>query len=286
MQVLVDGIVLGAGYALVAIGFALTYGVSGVLNAAHADFVMLGAFAFILFAAIGLPLLGAVALALIITSLLSGLLYILVFKRLGSTRLLAAFVASLGLSMILQYGVARVAGPDLTMVPSITPVASIELLGMFVTYRQIAIVGAFIVFGIPSVAIVRAQNLGSAMRAVSESETVAAMLGVNVGLVKFGTLALGGCLAAVAGVVLGNYFGAVSPFLGQSLGLKMFAAVLAAGLGRITGAMAIALGLGLFEAFVVRLWGAGLQSLGAMVLIVLVLLIRPQGVWGTVRRAG
>lgn len=286
-QTLADGLVLGSGYTLLALGFALVFGVLGVLNVAHADFAVLSAYAslFVL-STLGGGLVVAIVVAVVVGALTGALLHGLVLRHLSTEQHLSAFVATLGVAFLLQYGIARVAGPQQRVFLPLIPNTYHDF-GMFsLSNAQLLVGGATAVLVTALLWWIKRTPMGREIRAVSESEEAATVLGSNVARVKLITIMAATAIAGLAGVLLANQFGAVTPFMGAAIALKMFVVVLVAGMGTLIGPVLVALGLGLAEAFTVAYVGSQWQNLAGFVLLVIVLLVRPQGVFGRLVRAG
>lgn len=286
-QTLADGLVLGSGYTLLAMGFALVFGVLGVLNVAHADFAVLSAYAslFVL-TTFGGGLVVAVLVAVAAGALTGALLHGLVLRHLRTEQHLSAFVATLGVAFLLQYGIARVAGPQQRVfLPLIRN--TYHDFGLFsLSNAQLLIGGTTVLLVTALFWWIKRTPMGREIRAVSESEEAATVLGSNVARVKLVTIVAATAIAGLAGVLLANQFGAVTPFMGATIALKMFVVVLVAGMGTLIGPVLVAMGLGLAEAFTVAYVGSQWQNLAGFVLLVIVLLVRPQGVFGRLVRAG
>lgn len=287
LQTAMDGLVLGSTYALLALGFALVFGVLGVLNVAHADFAVLGAYiALISVDAFGGGLLTALAAA-IVTGVVSGLmLQFAVLRRLRTDQHLSAFIATLGVAFVLQYGIARIFGPrDRTFDPLISTNFR-TFGGVTISDPQLLVIGVTGATMAGLLLWLRKSSTGRQIRAVAESETVASILGVHVYRVRAFTICIATSMATVAGVLLTNLNGAVEPFLGADLALRMFVIVLVAGMGSIGAPVLVAFGLGLTESITVVYVGAQWQNFAGFFVLLLVLLLRPQGLAGRMVRLG
>jgi branched-chain amino acid transport system permease protein len=293
-QQLINGLTIGSVYGLIAVGYTMVYGIVGMINFAHGEIYMIGAFVGV----IALTMLGAagvtfvpllIALALIasiaVTSVYGYTLEKVAYRPLrGSTRL-AALISAIGMSIFLQNFVLLVQGARVKSVPQIITERHVLYDGgpgalVTVTNSQILIVGvaavAMLVFGY----IVAKTPLGRSQRACAQDKVMAAYLGVNVDRTIATTFVLGASLAAIAGVLVSLYYGVVDFFVGFVAGMKAFTAAVLGGIGSIKGAFLGGIILGLVEA----LWSSYLsfayKDVAAFALLILILLVRPTGILG------
>ena len=287
LQALIDGLVIGSVYGLVAVGFNLIYGVVGILNAAHADFFMLGAYgSLVAVASVGGGLLTGIAAGLITGVLVGTLMYVLVIRWVEHRNVLAVFIATLGVGLFLENGVARIAGSRPRVFPKLIP-------NTFRQYGSIQIsdaqVGILILLAVSVLGLtwwIRSTSTGLAIRALAEDSVIASSLGINVGRLRLITVIIASAVAAITGVLLSNLFGQIAPFVGVSLALKMFIVALVAGGGSLVGAGIIGLGLGAVEGLVIAYLGSSWQDILGFILLVAVLLVRPEGLMGRRMRSG
>jgi len=286
-QIVLDGIASGAGYVVIALGFSLIFGVAGVLNVAHADFYMVGAYAalFALTTWSAVPLLG-LGVAVLTGVVIGGLYYVVVVRRVGHEQQLAAFVASLGLSMFLQNFVARIAGPDQKAFPSLFPRFTYEVGGVVLPQAQLVLIVAAVLLSAGVVVLLKYSPLGRNIRAVAANSFVAAAMGVDVRRTMLVAVALSCVVATVGGVMIGNAQSTITPFMANSLSVKMFIVVLVAGAGSIGGAAVIGFALGLLESLTIAFFSSSYQDMVGLVALLAVLLVRPAGVFGRATRVG
>lgn len=287
LQTLVDGLVLGSTYSLLALGFALVFGVLGVLNVAHAEFAVLSAYLALVTAnSLGANLLVALLTAVAVGVLSGVVLQTAVLRKLSTDQHLSAFIATVGVSFVIQYGIARVFGARPQSFPPLIPAEFHTIGGVTIANPQLLIMGMAAATVVCLLVWLRRSASGREIRAVAENETVASILGVNVTRIRLLTICIATTMAAVSGVLLANLNGAVTPFIGSELSLKMFVIVLVAGMGSIGTPALVALGLGLTESITVVYIGAQWQNFAGFVVLVLVLLLRPQGIAGKAVRLG
>ena len=298
LQQLVNGIVLGSIYALVALGYTMVYGILGLINFAHGEVVMIGAM--IALTAIQLligsgialpgPLIAALGLLIAMPACMA-LGYVIervAYRPLRAAPRLAALITAIGVSILLQNVAMIVWGRQYHAFPALLPAAPHTLAGATVDDLQIFIVllAAAIMAGL--LALVHRTRLGRAMRATSQNPEVAGLMGVNVNTVISITFVIGSALAAVAGIMVAAYYGIAHYFMGFMLGLKAFTAAVLGGIGNLGGAMLGGLLLGLIESlgagYIGPLTGGFLgshyQDVFAFVVLILVLVFRPSGLLG------
>ena len=298
LQQLVNGIVLGSIYALVALGYTMVYGILGLINFAHGEVVMIGAM--IALTAIQLligsgialpgPLIAALGLLIAMPACMA-LGYVIervAYRPLRAAPRLAALITAIGVSILLQNVAMIVWGRQYHAFPALLPAAPHTLAGATVDDLQIFIVllAAAIMAGL--LALVHRTRLGRAMRATSQNPEVAGLMGVNVNTVISITFVIGSALAAVAGIMVAAYYGIAHYFMGFMLGLKAFTAAVLGGIGNLAGAMLGGLLLGLIESlgagYIGPLTGGFLgshyQDVFAFVVLILVLVFRPSGLLG------
>lgn len=294
-QQIINGLTLGSIYALIAIGYTMVYGIIGLINFAHGEVYMLGAYIGIT-TIVGLPLLGITAVPLII--LVAFIVAILLtsgygfaveriaYKPLRSSPRLVPLISAIGMSIFLQNYVANgQSNKDLALQPLISE--RWTLVGdanddFAVTLSALQVI-IFIVTIISMLALhlfIQKSKTGKAMRACSEDIGMAKLLGINADKVIALTFVTGAALAAIAGVLVALYYGVVNPFIGFIAGLKAFTAAVLGGIGSIPGAMLGGFILGLTESFTSAYLTTEYKDVVAFSLLVLVLLFRPTGILG------
>jgi branched-chain amino acid transport system permease protein len=283
LQQLANGLIIGSTYAVVALGFALAFTVLRVINFAHPEIFMVGMFAGLVagtqFPAggfIGAVLLGAVGAAIV-----GFVLERTVIQPLRGRDVLSTLIGTLGVAIMLQNGMAIIAGPDPVAYPTLLPRQSIELGPVILTVRQLANFGicvlllAFVSF------YVRKTKLGRATRAIAERPDVAAAFGINVGLVCSVTIVIASLMGGVAAVSVGTLYGSAWAFVGLLYGLKAFTCMLVAGNRYFEGVMVVGLGIGVIEALVTGYVSSSLKDAVAFFVLIGVLYFRPNGLFGS-----
>lgn len=300
LQQIVNGLVLGSIYALIALGYTMVYGILGIINFAHGEVLMVGAMVsltlitLIMQLPLGLPswamllivLLGAMA----VCAALSFLIERFAYRPLRNAPRLAPLISAIGVSVLLQTLAMMIWSRNPLTYPQLLPSTPIDLFGSgaTVTAKEIVIVlTSFIVMGL-LLLIVHKTRLGRAMRATAEQPNIAALMGVNPNRVISITFMLGGSLAALAGVMMATNYGNAHFAMGFIPGLKAFTAAVLGGIGNIQGAMLGGLLLGLIEALgagYIGDWtggvlGSNYQDIFAFMVLILVLVLRPRGLLG------
>ncbi|WP_119292927.1 branched-chain amino acid ABC transporter permease [Azohydromonas sediminis] len=295
-QQIINGLVLGSMYALVALGYTMVYGIIGLINFAHGDVLMVGALTswtvVTLLAASGLPgwlvMLISLACAIVICATLNFTIEKVAYRPLRSAPRLAPLITAMGMSLLLQTLAMIIWKPNPKPYPLLLPTDPINLGGPVISVTQVLILVTTAVVLTVLMFIVNKTKLGRAMRATAENPRVAALMGVKPDMVISATFIIGASLAAVAGVMWAANYGTVQHSMGFLPGLKAFCAAVLGGIGNLAGAVVGALVLGLVEAigagYLGQLTGGVLGShyadIFAFVALILVLTLRPQGLLG------
>jgi branched-chain amino acid transport system permease protein len=286
-QYVLDGIAIGAVYVLVALGFTLVFGVMGIMNVAHADLYMLAVFVMLWVgkdAGLGtLP--GAVA-GVVGVGAVGWLLFTLVLKRIDRAQPLALFVATLGISYFLENLVAALVSFRTRPVPALFKSNFYEIAGLRVSSGQLLLLAVTLAIAVGLSLWLRRSTTGKLMRAVAESPPLAEAVGVHTMRIMAIAVVIASVVAGLGGVLVSNTTLAIDPFVANNLALKMFAVAVVAGIGSVGGAATVGFVLGVVEALAVGYWGSQWQNVVGLVAMVAVLLVRPQGLFGTYARVG
>ena len=282
LRILINGMLLGGIFAVLSVGFSLSFGVAKILNMAHTAFYMLCAF--LLFASAvlkGVPLLPAAALAVFITGILGVISYKLLFDRVKEQET-AVMIISVALAVLFQELLLLIFGGDYHRVPPFIP-GFVKIAGTRVLYQQLVAMGVIVAALISLWLFMTKSRLGKAVRAVAQDAEVANLMGINVSRICMMTMGVALTLAGIAGVVVAPIF-MVHPLMWMHPLTIVLAAVVLGGLGSVKGSIIAALILGLAETSVVFLIQGGSFLRGAVSLsvMVLVLMIRPEGLFGVV----
>jgi branched-chain amino acid transport system permease protein len=294
LQQLINGLTLGAIYGLIAIGYTMVYGIIGMINFAHGEIYMIGAFiaviSFIVLGAAGITWVPVMLLLVLIISMVFTSIYGWTIERLayrplrGSFRL-APLISAIGMSIFLQNYVQLVQGARVKPMPPMIQGGFIVMeradgFAVSISYLQILIILLTTALMAGFTMLITRTELGRAQRACEQDKTMAGLLGVNVDRTISLTFVLGAALAAVAGVMVTLYYGVIDFFIGFLAGVKAFTAAVLGGIGSLPGAMLGGLLIGLIEAFWSAYFSIEYKDVATFTILVLVLIFRPTGLLG------
>jgi branched-chain amino acid transport system permease protein len=298
IQQIINGLVLGSMYALIALGYTMVYGILNLINFAHGDLLMVGALTaystatFLQKVAPGLPgpvvLLISLLVAAVVCAIVNYLIERIAYRPLRNAPRLAPLITAIGMSILLQTFAMIIWERNYKAYPTLLPQTRFEFLGASITLVQVLILITTAVVLAGLMWLVHYTKLGRAMRATAENPRVAGLMGVNPNYVISATFIIGAVLAAVAGVMWAANYATVHFAMGFIPGLKAFTAAVLGGIGNLAGAMVGGVLLGLIEAlgagYIGPLTGGVLgshyQDIFAFVVLILVLTLRPQGLLG------
>ena len=296
IQQIVNGLVLGSMYALVALGYTMVYGIINLINFAHGDVLMVGALVswsvVTLLADSGMPgwaiMLVSLICAIVICMALNFTIEKVAYRPLRNAPRLAPLITAIGVSLMLQTLAMIIWKPNPKPYPLLLPTDPIPIGGAVISVTQLLILGTTVVMLSSLLWLVHRTKLGRAMRATAENPRVAALMGVRPDMVISATFIIGAALAAVAGVMWAANYGTVQHSMGFLPGLKAFTAAVMGGIGNLAGAMVGGVLLGLVEAigagYLGQLTGGVLGShyadIFAFIALILVLTLRPSGLLG------
>lgn len=281
IQQLINGIALGSIYALIALGYTMVYGIIKLINFAHGDIYMVGAFvAFFLITTFNLSFLPAFLLAMVICSLLGMLIERVAYKPLRNQDRLAALITAIGVSLLLEYTMVYFVKPDPRAFPANFKLHNFEIGGIVISSKAVLIFLISVVLMLLLTFVVHKTKTGKAMRAASFDSDAARLMGIDVDKTISVTFALGSALAAAAGVLVGMYYGQINPLMGVMPGLKAFIAAVIGGIGIIPGAALGGMILGITEALVSGAGYSMLRDAVAFAILIIILIIKPAGLLG------
>lgn len=281
LQQLVNGIALGSIYALVALGYTMVYGTIKLINFAHGDIYMMGAFfGYFLVNNLGINVYLSMILALIFCGILGILIERIAYKPLRNATRIAALITAIGVSYLLQNLMIYFVGPEVKAFPSTVTNQIFKVFGIVINSKQVLVVVITLLLMILLQFIVKYTKMGKAMRAVAVDTEAAQLMGINVDRVISFTFALGSGLAGIAGVLVGVYYNSISPIMGTVYGLKAFVAAVVGGVGSIPGAMIGGYLIGLLETIVTFLGWSTYRDAAVYALLIIILLILPAGLLG------
>jgi len=293
LQQIINGLTIGSTYALIAIGYTMVYGIIGMINFAHGEIYMIGSYiSFIVIAAlmsmgfVSLPLILVIALivAVIIASTYGWSVERVAYRPLRGSNRLIPLISAIGMSIFLQnYVVLAQGSRDVALPPQITGgwnFGDPSIFEVSLSYMQLIIWAVTLISMTALTLFISRSRMGRACRACSEDIGMTNLLGIDTNRIIALTFIIGAALAAIAGLLLGLYYGVVNPFVGFMAGLKAFTAAVLGGIRSIPGAMLGGLILGVTEALTAAYFPSEYKDVVSFGLLVLILLFRPSGLLG------
>ena len=284
LQQLVNGLSLGSIYALIALGYTMVYGIIKLINFAHGDIYMLGAFtAFYATTVFHLNFFLALIVAMVLCGVLGVLIERIAYKPLRHATRITALITAMGVSYILEYTTQYFAGSEVKTFPEdVLNNAVFQIGGIQISQQQIYIIAVTLILMLALTYIVGRTRMGRAMRAVSVDEKAAELMGISVDRTISFTFLLGSVLAGAAGVLVGVYYNSINPLMGMVPGLKAFIAAVFGGIGIIPGAMIGGFAIGIAETMVVAYGSSLYRDAIVYVILILILIIKPAGLLGKI----
>jgi branched-chain amino acid transport system permease protein len=296
LQQIINGLTLGSVYAVVALGYTMVYGIIQLINFAHGEVVMIGAMvAFSVITALAgtalppvLIVLAGILVAIPVCMLVGYAMERIAYRPLRGAPRLAPLITAIGISIILQHVALLVWSRNPLAFPQIIPLVSFDIGGAIITGVQIAIILTSVLMMGGLTLMVYRTKLGIAMRATSQNPQVAGLMGIDIDRIIAFTFIVGAALGAVAGVMVGTYYGIAHYTMGSLLGLKAFSAAVLGGIGNLAGAMLGGILLGIVEALGAgyigdltnNVFGSNYQDVFAFLVLIAVLVLRPSGLLG------
>ncbi|MCX7732174.1 MAG: branched-chain amino acid ABC transporter permease [candidate division WOR-3 bacterium] len=286
LQQLINGIQLGFVYALIALGYTMVYGIVRLINFAHGDVFMVGAYlGFFALTSWHLPFPVAIILAMVGCALLGVFIERVAYKPLRRAARISALITAIGVSLFLEYfsSLKFVFGPYFRAYPRPFPIRTFTIAGITISNIQIIVLAVAILLMIALTIFVNRTKTGLAMRAVSFDHDTARLMGIDVDNIISITFGIGAALAGAGGVLYGIAYPQIHPFMGIMPGLKAFIAAVLGGIGIIPGALLGAIIMGIVEKLTEVYISSTLRDAAAFGILILVLLIRPSGILGKKR---
>jgi branched-chain amino acid transport system permease protein len=284
LQQIINGVMLGSSYSLIAIGYTLVFGVLHLIHLAHGEVFMIGAFValqVVLLAGGGIGV--AIPVAALASAALGVLIYLLAIKPIIARKghFLAPMISTIGVGLVLQELATRAFGGEQTGFPVQMESHVWHLGGITLTSVQLVILAVSLWLMLALHLFVTLTRVGMAMRATAESMVISHTLGIRSDRIIILTFAIASALAGVAGVLVGMSFNSISPYMGVDMGIKGLAAMLLGGLGNVYGAMIGGLVIGIVEVISVGYLSSSYRDAFAFFVIIAVLLFRPRGIFGS-----
>ena len=280
-QQLVNGVQIGSVYALVAIGYTMVYGIAKMINFAHGDIIMVGSYvALLFFQSSGLPVWGVIAATAAVSAVLGVTIERLAYKPLRGGSRMSALITTIGVGLMLQNGFLLIFGSSPKPFPNHFTGEGFTLGGVTVSRLTAITLVVTVVLMVLLTLFVNRTRVGKAMRAVSEDQGAAQLMGINIDTSISITFAIGSALAAVAAVLYSSTYPLINPYMGSMLGLRAFIAAVIGGIGVIPGAMIGGFIIGIAEALIKRYISSAMADAIVFALLIIVLLVKPSGLLG------
>lgn len=281
LQQLVNGLTVGSTYSLIAMGYTLVLGVLRMLNLAHGDVFMIGAYLGLTFAVLGVPLYLSLLLAMLGAGLLALILERLCFRPLRKAHFLSPLISTIAFGLLLQNVATQVWGSEPSRYPQTAEITQFQVGPVLISSVHLVILVTSLVLMVGIDQVVRRTRIGRQMRATSEAPQAARLLGVDTNVVIMITFVASGALAAAAGVLTALVYLQITPFLGIRQGLVAIVAMVIGGLGNLRGAMIAGLLLGVIEVMNDAYFTASYRDIIIYGLFFLFLVLKPEGLFGS-----
>lgn len=288
---LVNGLTIGGIYALIALGYTMVYGILLMINFAHGEIFMVGAYAGFLVVSylygfsqshLISTLIVAFVTAMVVSALLGALVERIAYRPLRYASRLAPLISAIGTSIFIQNAVMILSGAKMMVYPDIFPVGHIIVGPLRISYIRTFIILTSIILMVALYLFVQKSKTGKAMRAVAEDKETASLMGININKIIVTTFILGSTLAGAGGLMVGMYYTQINHMMGFVPGIKAFTAAVLGGIGNIPGAMLGGFFLGIAEVLAVQFMPAVYKDVVAFSFLVLILIFRPRGLLGEV----
>ncbi len=281
LQQLVNGISLGSIYALVALGYTMVYGIIKLINFAHGDIYMIGAYVgFAATAYLGVGFIPSLIIAMAACAILGVTIEKVAYKPLRNSTRIAVLITAIGISLLLEYVMMYFVGAQVRSYPRLLSDTLLNLGSIIISTQQIYIIVTSIVLMIVLQYIVKKTKVGKAMRAVSADKDAAQLMGIKVDSTISFTFAIGSALAGAGGVLVGVYYNSIDPLMGMMPGLKAFVAAVFGGIGSIPGAMIGGLSIGIIETLVSGYGSSMYRDAAVFAFLIVILILKPSGLLG------
>lgn len=283
LQQIVNGITLGSIYALIALGYTMVYGIIKLINFAHCDIYMIGAYiGYFCMTFLNLGFLPSLVIAMVICTVLGVIIEKIAYRPLRNAARISVLITAIGVSLFLEYGTMFLVKANVRTYPAMTGLLAqkVNVGNIVISMQQIFLVA--ITVGLMAILqfIVKRTRLGKAMRAVSMDRDAALLMGIDVNSTVSFTFALGSALAGAAGVLVGVYYNSINPLMGVVPGLKAFIAAVFGGIGIIPGAMIGGYFIGAVEVMVAGYGNSMYRDAVVFAILILILIVKPSGLLG------
>ena len=281
LQQIVNGLSLGSTYALIALGYTMVYGIIKLINFAHGDIYMLGAYiGFAVITKLGLGFFPALIIAMVLCAIIGILTERIAYKPLRNSPRIALLITAIGVSFFMEYVMVYFVGANVRAFPDVIPKTQYYLGDVVINLQQIVILCTTIALMVLLQFIVHKTKIGKAMRAVSADRDAAELMGINVNRTISATFAIGSALAGAGGVMVGMFYNSINPLMGMLPGIKAFVAAVFGGIGSIPGAVIGAFIIGICENIIKALGYTTFSDAFTFALLIVILLFKPTGLFG------
>ncbi|TJX15661.1 branched-chain amino acid ABC transporter permease [Tissierella creatinini] len=283
IQQLINGVSLGSIYALIALGYTMVYGILSLINFAHGEIYMIGAFVgYALTTFLGLGFIPSLLISMLVCSILGMIIEKIAYKPMRNSTRIAILITAISVSLFLQYTMVYFVGPETRTFPQVLESQRLNLFNgnVILDTKNIYIFLITVILMITLQFVVKKTKVGKAMRAVSLDKDAAELMGINVNKIISYTFAMGSALAGAAGVLVGIYYNTINPLMGAGPGLKAFVAAVLGGIGLIPGAVFGGFFLGITETLVSAFGGSVYKDAVAFAILIVILLVKPTGLLG------
>lgn len=281
IQQILNGLTIGSIYALIALGYTMIYGIMKLINFAHGEVFMLGAYmSYVGMVKLNLPFFAALIFSMVVTGIVGFLIERIAYRPLRNSSRVSALITAIGVSLLLQNLIIRYFGADIIALPAVELLKPITIGSIVISGNQIVIFAVTIVLLISLQYIVHRTDFGRAMRAVSTDAEAASLMGIDVNKTITITFVLGSVLAAAAGTLVANYYSNITPLMGVARGLKAFIAAVFGGIGLLDGAVLGSFIIGGIETLIATTKFTMWREAAVYLILIIILIVKPTGLLG------
>ncbi|RMC62094.1 branched-chain amino acid ABC transporter permease [Lactobacillus sp. ESL0259] len=281
LQQIINALSLGSIYALLALGYSMVYGIINLINFAHGDIYMLGAFfAYYVINAWHFNFITALLSAMIIGAVSGVVIEYFAYRPLRKSPRIAVLITAIGVSFLLENGMSYFVGSNARSFPQVIEQVNYNIGGVQISNVQILILATALILMVSLQLIIQKTKMGRAMRAVSVDPAAAELVGVNVNHTISFTFALGSALAGAAGILIGMYYNQIDPLMGMTPGIKAFVAAVLGGIGSVPGASLGGFLIGILETFFQSIGLSAYKDAVVYLILIVILLFLPAGIFG------
>ena len=281
LQQIINALSLGSIYALLALGYSMVYGIINLINFAHGDIYMLGAFfAYYVINAWHFNFITALLSAMIIGAVSGVVIEYFAYRPLRKSPRIAVLITAIGVSFLLENGMSYFVGSNARSFPQVIEQVNYNIGGIQISNVQILILATALILMVSLQLIIQKTKMGRAMRAVSVDPAAAELVGVNVNHTISFTFALGSALAGAAGILIGMYYNQIDPLMGMTPGIKAFVAAVLGGIGSVPGASLGGFLIGILETFFQSIGLSAYKDAVVYLVLIVILLFLPAGIFG------